>query len=230
MVDTLGSAAVAQQSAAGAANQQSRGQLVDNFETFLTLLTTQLQNQDPLSPTDTETFTQQLVQFSGVEQQLRTNELLASLTEMNRLTAGSTAVSYLGRDVTVASNIAALNDTGSVTWNYELARPATQLSFSVVDSDGRTVAVFPGDPNAQGEQAISWDGRGLTGQQLPAGNYGLVIDALDAGGTPIGARITQQGQVSGVDMSGLQPSITVNGTSLPLSSVIEIKVAAQSGA
>ena len=58
--------------------------LADNFQTFLTLLTTQLQNQNPLDPLDTNQFTQQLVQFAGVEQQLKMNDTLATLLTLNQ--------------------------------------------------------------------------------------------------------------------------------------------------
>src|ERR1700746_1550917 len=82
--------------------------IASNFTTFLTLLTTQLQNQDPLSPMDSNQFTQQLVQFSQVEQQINTNDNLKSLITQGANQTGAYAVSYLGKAVTIAGGNAPL--------------------------------------------------------------------------------------------------------------------------
>src|SRR5579884_3869002 len=94
---------------AGSGTQsQAMQQLTGNFDTFLQLLTTQLQNQDPLSPMDSTQFTQQLVEFSQVEQQINTNNNLQNLIGLTEANAGSTAVSYLGKDVTITNGNGAL--------------------------------------------------------------------------------------------------------------------------
>src|SRR6201981_1569760 len=105
------SAASAASQAASNSTSQAAGAsktLSSNFDTFLTLLTTQLQNQDPLSPMDSNQFTQQLVQFSQVEQQINTNDNLKSLITQGANQTGAYAVSYLGKAVTIAGGNAPL--------------------------------------------------------------------------------------------------------------------------
>src|SRR4051812_42568476 len=95
-----------------------RARLADNFDTFLSLLTAQLKNQDPLSPLDSNQFTAQLTQMTGVEQQLQTNDLLKQLVS-NTGSGVSTAVSLIGKQVRAASGENALKD-GKATWTYSL--------------------------------------------------------------------------------------------------------------
>ena len=101
-------------------------QLTGNFDTFLQLLTTQLQNQDPLNPMDSSQFTQQLVQFSMVEQQINTNANLQNLLGLTGANAGAGSVNYLGKTVTIGNGNAALID-GQTSWNYSLASQAATL-------------------------------------------------------------------------------------------------------
>src|ERR1041384_4500918 len=112
MADTIATIANAVRSATGTTPSPgsgvsstpaaSKAVLAGNFDTFLQLLTTQLKNQNPLDPLDTNQFTQQLVQFAGVEQQLKTNDFLASLVQANANTTNSNAVNYIGKTVTAS--------------------------------------------------------------------------------------------------------------------------------
>ena len=91
------------------------GGIADNFQTFLTLLTTQLQNQNPLDPLDTNQFTQQLVQFAGVEQQLKSNDQLTTLVDLEKTAQATQALVFVGNTVAVDGTTAQF-DT-SATWN-----------------------------------------------------------------------------------------------------------------
>jgi flagellar basal-body rod modification protein FlgD len=199
----------------------SRASLTNNFETFLTLLTAQLKNQDPLSPLDSKDFTNQLVQFSGVEQQLKTNDLLASLTENTKLSAGATAVAYLGKEATASTSIATIPAGGNATWNYELPRDAQTVSLRVVDSAGRVVATSSGQ-TTRGEKTFQWDGKDQAGRAVNAGTYRLEINAEGADGQPIIGSISRRGLISAVDLSGSTPTVTIAGASVPLASITKI--------
>lgn len=207
--------------AAASAATTKRASLANNFETFLTLLTAQLKNQDPLSPLDSKDFTNQLVQFSGVEQQLKTNDLLSSLTENTKLSAGATAVAYLGKEATANSSIATIPAGGTATWNYEIPRAAQEVSLRVVDSAGRVVAVASGE-TTRGEKSFVWDGKDQSGRAVNAGTYRLEINANGADGQPIIGSISRRGIISAVDLSGATPSVTIAGASVPLSSITKI--------
>src|SRR6476646_11951657 len=91
--------------------------IADNFQTFLTLLTTQLQNQNPLDPLDTNQFTQQLVQFAGVEQQLKSNDQLKSLIDIEKSAQATQALVYVGNTVAVDGSTAQFDK--SATWNFQ---------------------------------------------------------------------------------------------------------------
>src|ERR1700745_1994530 len=102
---------------AAAAGSNAMQQLSGNFQTFLTLLTTQLKNQDPLSPMDSNQFTQQLVQFSQVEQQINSNKNLEDLIALTKSQSATNAVSYLGKTLTLTDGTAALQN-GTANWTY----------------------------------------------------------------------------------------------------------------
>ena len=123
-----------QPSAATAAGNQ----LAKDFDTFLSLLTTQLQNQDPLDPMDSSEFTNQLVAFAGVEQQIQTNKNLEQLQSQLTAARNAAAVEYIGREVDIRSD-SGVHDGSGLTFRYDLSRAASQVRLQVIDEFGRTV-------------------------------------------------------------------------------------------
>src|SRR5881392_1379926 len=98
--------------------------IADNFQTFLTLLTTQLQNQSPLDPLDTNQFTQQLVQFAGIEQQMKGNDALTSLVSMEKSAQATQALVFVGQKVDIDGSTAQFAN-GSATWNLNAPKGAS---------------------------------------------------------------------------------------------------------
>src|SRR3990167_4316623 len=123
----------------GGAAATGRTRLTESFDTFLNLLTAQIKNQDPLSPMDSTQFTQQLVQMTGVEQQLLTNDLLEKLVT-NTGSGIQTAVSLIGKEVLATSADAKLT-AGKAQWDYKLDRDAADVTVEVLDSNGKVVQV-----------------------------------------------------------------------------------------
>ena len=195
-------------------------QLSGNFDTFLQLLTTQLQNQDPTAPMDSNQFTQQLVEFSQVEQQINTNSNLQTLITQGQSSTGSYAVSYLGKNVTVTNGQAALTN-GQANWNYTLASPAASSTLSVTDANGNVVFSTAGD-NGAGSHTFSWDGVDNNGNQLPDGTYSLAVSAATSSGAGVTTSVSSTGQVSEVNMSGTTPQLMIGAMSIPLSSVTSV--------
>jgi flagellar basal-body rod modification protein FlgD len=204
----------------GQANSARVG-LAANFETFLNLLTAQLQNQDPLSPMDTKDFTNQLVQFTGVEQQLKTNDLLASLAQVSKVSAGATAVAYLGKTAKAETNLAGLGATGTTGWDYQLPRAAGDVTLRVLDERGRVIATAKGETST-GAKRFEWDGRDAAGRRMPPGTYRLQIDAKAPDGQVITGAISQSGPITGVDLSGAQPTVTLAGAQIALDAIRSI--------
>lgn len=209
--------------AGSSAAVQSGTALAKNFDTFLSLLTAQLQNQDPLEPLDSKDFTNQLVNFSGVEQAIATNKNLEQLVELVLAGQSGNLVNYLGKTAEVASDVTAL-DNGQAAWTYRLDAQAASTKLLVIDQNQRIVYVGEGG-TAQGANEFIWDGKDNAGQQLPAGSYQLGISALDADGKPIDKRITTRGLVSSVETVDGQQLLTVGGAKVPLSDVLSVSVA-----
>jgi flagellar basal-body rod modification protein FlgD len=195
--------------------------LASSYDTFIKLLTTQLKNQDPLSPMDSSQFTQQLVQMTGVQQQLYSNDLLKQLVT-NTGSGISTAVTLIGKDVKATSADTGLAD-GKATWNYKLGAGASDVKLEVLDSNGKVVHVeAPSDLKA-GDHSLTWNGKDLSGyQKANGGVYTLRITAKDSKGGAVSATPFVQGRVTGVEQQDGKTLITVNGAKLPWESVTSI--------
>jgi flagellar basal-body rod modification protein FlgD len=194
--------------------------LSGNFDTFLKLLTTQLKNQDPTAPMDSNQFTQQLVQFSQVEQQINTNDNLKSLISQGQNTQGAYAVGYLGKSVTVTNGDAALTN-GAADWNYALAAPSAGTTLTVTDANGNVVYSAPGETTA-GQHDFSWNGQSLAGVQMPDGTYSLSVSAEGQNGQTVQSQVSSTGIVSEVDMSGALPELMIGAMKIPLTGVSQV--------
>jgi len=197
-------------------------QLAGNFDTFLTLLTTQLKNQNPLDPLDTNQFTQQLVEFASVEQQVNMNSNLQTLITMQQTSQSLQALQLVGQTVTVNSSTAALsNATGNpATWTFSSPSPATG-AVTITNASGQVVLTGTISLTA-GNQTYAWNGKGNNGLTWPDGNYTLSINATGANGQPVTVTTEVQGKVTGVDVTKSPPQLTIGGQSYPLSAIASI--------
>jgi flagellar basal-body rod modification protein FlgD len=209
-------------SASGASGSgDAMNQLSGNFDTFLTLLTTQLKDQDPTSPMDSSTFTQQLVEYSQVEQQINSNTNLQTLISQGQTQSGAYATSYLGKTVTVTGGQAALTK-GTATWNYNLGTTAANTSLTVSDSTGKVVYSTAG-ATAAGNNSFTWTGQDNSGNQLADGTYTLAATAVDSSGAPITSTVSSTGQVSEVNMTGGTPQLVIGSMSVGLSAISTVQ-------
>lgn len=216
-------------SAAGTSAQIGDGQtrLAQNFETFLALLTAQLKNQDPLSPVDSTQFTQQLVSMSGVEQQLLTNSLLKELVGSGTGALGR-GVEYIGKDLTAIWDTTRLKD-GKADWGYELDAPAGSVKLSIYDERGSLVWAGEGTGKAQGENAFTWNGKDLFGNQRESGIFKLKVEATGLDGRAIRSQALVTGRVTAAEVFDGKAYLHVGASFLPLDSVISVKGADAGG-
>ncbi len=181
--------------------------IADNFQTFLTLLTTQLKHQNPLDPLDTNQFTQQLVQFAGVEQQLKSNDQLKSLIAIEKSAQATQALAYVGNTVAVDGSTQQFN--GSATWNLKAAKDAT-AAVTITNSTGQTV--YTGNYTlSQGNASFVWDGKGNDGTQWPAGSYKLTATGKDSSGKDTAIATEIQGVVDSVDLTASPALLSIGG-------------------
>jgi flagellar basal-body rod modification protein FlgD len=190
--------------------------IAGNFTQFLQLLTTQLQNQDPTSPLDTNQFTQQLVEFAQVEQQLKSNDQLSTLVSLQQTAQQTQALSFVGATVAVDGNSAQLKNS-QATWNYSPTKPAA-ATITITNSTGQTV--FSNSFTAQaGQQKFTWDGHGNDGTQWPDGTYKLAINAVDASGQPVDISTEVDGTIDSVDLTQTPPLLSVDGQTFTLNQI-----------
>jgi len=217
-VTSATSAASAASTASQAADASKT--LSSNFDTFLTLLTTQLQNQDPLQPMDSNQFTQQLVQFSQVEQQINSNKNLESLIALTKSQTTTAAVSYLGKTLTLTNGTASLVN-GQAKWTYTL--PSTAATAKLVVTDAKGHAIYSTDAETDsGSHVFAWDGKDSTGFSYPSGTYKLKVVAQGVDGSDIDSDISSQGTIDQVDLSGTEPALMIGAMSVPLSQATRI--------
>ncbi|MDB5540151.1 MAG: Basal-body rod modification protein FlgD [Devosia sp.] len=207
-------------SSATSAMSGSRQTIAQNFDTFLQLLTTQLRNQNPLDPLDTNQFTQQLVQFTGVEQQLKTNEFLEAMMTSTQNANNSQAVSYVGKIVTASGTKTELID-GDARWHFAVDKKA-DITATVRDVNGNVVYTKSGTVN-QGESVFTWDGIGNDGRDREDGSYTVTIEARDTDGKLVDVATEMTGEVTGIDFSGSEPMLIVGGARVNLSAVLSVR-------
>jgi flagellar basal-body rod modification protein FlgD len=211
---------VAASSTAKAKNTSDRATIAGNFDAFLSLLTTQLRNQNPLEPLNSNEFTQQLVQFSSVEQQLKTNDTLKELVSSSRTTSITNAATFVGSTIT-ADGAATRLTSGSATWRLNAPRPV-QATISVRDANGATV-YSERKVLTTGLQDFRWNGRNSTGGFSPDGNYSIRVDATDATGQLAVVKTEIAGMVDGVDLTGASPVLLVGTARVAIDAVKSIR-------
>ena len=201
-------------------NSGSASQVTNAYDTFITLLTSQLQHQDPLNPTDTDTFTQELIELSGVEQQLTTNETLSSIGGDVAAIAQASGLGYVGRTVTAEGATSPLQ-SGTAHWNYTLDSAAQQVTLTVRDANGNTVYATSGDATS-GQHAFSWNGTCGNGTTVTGGDFTLSVSAVDSVGDAISTTTDMVGQVTGIDTSSGSAQLQLGDVSVPVTKITTI--------
>jgi flagellar basal-body rod modification protein FlgD len=203
----------------GAGTGTDRKAIAQNFDAFLLLLTTQLKNQNPMEPLDTNQFTQQLVQFASVEQQIKSNQTLQSLLASSKSSIVSSASNFVGMNVTADGATTQLND-GRAEWRLNLARAASG-TITIRDQAGNVVATDTKALNS-GTQSYVWNGKTSTGLPAPSGNYSITVAARDVSGQSVSVKTEITGSVDSVDMAGDSPVLVIGSTRVPLENVKSI--------
>jgi flagellar basal-body rod modification protein FlgD len=207
-------------STAAATNALASQQIAGNFQSFLQLLTTQLQNQNPLDPLDTNQFTQQLVEFAGVQQQLNTNSSLATLVSLQQTSQSTQALGFVGKTAVVSGSTAALTNS-TATWQLSVPTAST-VNVTIANSTGQTVFTGSYSASAGNNQPFEWNGQGNDGTQYPDGNYTLTATAKDAGGNTVGITTAIEGTVNSVDLTQSPPLLSIGGQTYTVNQIQSI--------
>lgn len=187
---------------------------------FLTLLVTQLQNQDPLDPLDTNEFTAQLVQFAGVEQQIQNNANLETLIELGRASEVAAIVNVIGKRIEAGGTMLALN-AGKAEAAYTLSEAAAETKLTVTDESGKVVYAAKGKTEA-GRHEFSWDGRDEDGRALADGAYTLTVTATRRDGSAIDIEQRTIGTVTAAAKGEDGAILSLGRAQVPMSQVRSI--------
>jgi flagellar basal-body rod modification protein FlgD len=192
-----------------------------NSNQFLSLLVSELQNQDPLNATSVTDFVNQMSAYTNFSQQESINSNLSALAGAFSSLVTLNSVNYIGRTVEAKTDTAVLTK-GSATFGYALSSAATNVSISIQDSTGKTVWTGTGTGNA-GSNSFTWNGKDSSGAQLSdGGQYSISVTATDSAGNSVFNYATITGVVTGIDTSTSTPSLTVNGVAVSASNIIGV--------
>jgi len=209
-------------SAPGGALMSASPSKVLDKDDFLSLLITQLQNQDPLNPTDSVEFTAQLAQFSSLEQLGNVNDNLTELKNFQASINNSQAVSLIGKAITASGNAIQLGADGPVQCDFRLADDAAVVVANIYDSSGRFVTDVENGNLSAGKQSLLWDGTDNRGQRVAAGNYTFEIQAADVNGRDIDATTFFSGTVEKVTFENNTSFLVSGNQKIALGDVIEV--------
>ncbi len=206
----------------GTKSANSAASLQDDLNRFLSLLTTQLKNQDPLDPMDSNEFTSQLVQFASVEQQIYQNSNLEQLVALGQTNQVSSLVDFIGKRIEVAGTAKFPLENSSAEFTYTMPEGAKSASIIIRDANGLTV--YEQDANLdQGQHKFEWDGRDRNGNTAPDGEYSVLVSGLDHQGELLDVSTTVFGRVTGIGVENGQTTMFMGDIEVPQTQVLSVK-------
>ena len=192
-------------------------------DAFLSLLTTQLQNQDPSNPMSNEDFIAQLAQFTSVEQLMGMRELLQEQSYGIAALNSSSMANLLGTEVTAMSDRFNYSGEGEVELSYNASQAASGVTVRVMDDAGNVVDTMEIGAIEVGDGTITWDGRGIDGDRLPEGEYRFVVSGHDSEGNEVAIEEQLIGIVDEMDYTTGNPRPSVNGIPVELGDILRLQ-------
>lgn len=202
---------------------QARQQLAGDFDEFLSLLTTQLQNQDPLNPTSSKELTDQLVQFTQVEQQINTNEKLDTISASLLQSLSSSALGFVGKNASYNGSEFRFDGEKAPKIEYSLGESAAETTIRIFNESGQEVFTTDGQL-ITGAHEFTWNGENNDGQVQPEGTYQIVVDSLDAEGGAVQTETLITDRVRGVETgNGGSVFLLIGDRAVSLSRILRVE-------
>lgn len=193
--------------------------LGDTYDQFLTLLTTQLKNQDPLNPTDSKDFTNQLIAMSNTEQQIAQTQKMDELIQLNQASTVNMALNYIGLNVDYQGNTLSFDGASPMDINYNLETAGVKGKVSILNDQNQVVWSSNAALTA-GPHKVTWDGKDNLGQPVAAGNYRVEVGVLNSTNGAVKSDITVPGLVTGVETtSDGQVMLSIGDQKVPINTV-----------
>jgi len=214
--------------AEGSKSAEAEAKLEEDLNRFLNLLVTQLKNQDPLDPMDSNEFTSQLVQFASVEQQIFQNSNLETLVGLQQNNQVSSMVDFIDKTVEVSGTKFPLENSAA-QFTYTMPAGAKSASIIIRDSNGLTVYEQDADLD-QGEHTFNWDGRNRNGGNESDGAYSVLVSGLDQQGNLLNISTTVYGRITGIGIDGSETTLFMGDVEVPQTQVLSVKEPPQAAA
>lgn len=189
---------------------------------FMKLLVAELKNQDPLDPLQAREMVTQLSHLTSVEKLIGIEQGITGVQAEMAGVASTQLSDLVGRNVTADVSAVDLGTTGGATGTFQLSGRAAEVSVTVRDGQGNTVAVVPMGDTFPGTRNFSWDGTDADGNRLPPGRYGIEISATDGNGLPVTTSTEVTGVVSEVSYEGGLPHLVMGNARITLGDVTSI--------
>lgn len=205
------------------ASAQMQKDLGFTSQDFMKLFIAQLQNQDPLSPSDPSQMMTQLAQMSQVEQAYNTNTNLQNLLTAQNTTASMNSVSLIGKSVKANGSSVSFDGSTAAALQYNLSSASASSIITITDSSGNTVKTATVSAQSAGDNTFTWDGTNNSGTKVPAGAYTFSVSSTSAGGSAVTATTYTTGTVDGVAFVNSTPTLSIGSVSVALSDVLSVK-------
>ena len=192
---------------------------------FLSLLVTQMRNQDPLDPMKGADFAAQLAQFSSLEQLTNINSSLDQSLTANAIMTNSInnalAATFIGKEVRASASSFQYQGNGPVNLGYSLPSSGGKATVTIYDDAGNVVRTLNGN-TTKGLNTVSWDGKNERGETVGSGSYTFKVQATDKSGAALDATTYVSGKVSGIRFKADGAVFVIDGVEIPLSNILEI--------
>jgi flagellar basal-body rod modification protein FlgD len=196
---------------------------------FLQLLVTQLKNQDPLSPMESQEFASQLAEFTSVETLTSIDERLEENTNTDLLLMQSIqntmAASFIGKEVTALSDDIYLEADKDATLRYKLGANADKVTVTISDANGKVVRTIVTGSVTSGENSLAWDGKNDSGEKLASGNFTYTVTAVDAEGDSVASLTFCKALITSVGYQSGTAVLVAGGVEIPFANVMQISAA-----
>jgi len=197
---------------------KARASLAGDMDAFLLLLVTQLKNQDPLSPLEPTEFTNQLVNFAGVEQQIATNDNIEKLLSVQNAALASAVIGFVGKEVVADTSGKLPLQNGEATFEYTLGSSASNVVMTISDDEGRILFTKAGETGV-GKHEVIWDGKDGKDQTMPDGSYNLAITPLAFSGETIEHTTRIKAVITGISLANGETKMDASGVTIPFEKI-----------
>lgn len=192
-------------------------------EEFLKILITQLKNQDPINPMESQDFLAQLATLNSLDQLIGINGKLSSVQSEQAFASRLEATSLIDKEITAEGNQVSLDEAGQAEIHYSLLAEATRIAVNITDSNGSLVRVLEAGGQGAGDQTLLWDGKDTGGNSVAPGVYTFEVNAFDIKGKQVSVTTRVQGSVTGVNLTGSVPVLEVGGIQIPINAVNKVE-------